>query len=125
MRDAETNTVAVKSFAFAVRCVKLRKYLTNEKNEYEMSKQLLRCGTSIGANVKEALRGQSRPDFGAKMNISLKEASECEYWIELLQATEYVTIEQGNSLLSDCRELIKLLTSIVKTTFANEEERRA
>ena len=123
MRDAETNTVAVKSFAFAVRCVKLRKYLTNEKNEYEMSKQLLRCGTSIGANVKEALRGQSRPDFGAKMNISLKEASECEYWIELLQATEYVTIEQGKSLLNDCRELIKLLTSIVKTTFANEEER--
>ena len=69
MRDAETNIVAVKSFAFAVRCVKLRKYLTNEKNEYEMSKQLLRCGTSIGANVREALRGQSRPDFGAKMNI--------------------------------------------------------
>ena len=89
MRDIETNIVAVKSFAFAVRCVKLRKYLTEEKNEYEMSKQLLRCGTSIGANVKEALRGQSRPDFGAKMNISLKEASESEYWIELLQATEY------------------------------------
>lgn len=121
MRDAETNIVAVKSFAFAVRCVKLRKYLTNEKNEYEMSKQLLRCGTSIGANVREALRGQSRPDFGAKMNISLKEASECEYWIELLQATEYITTEQGNNMLSDCRELIKLLTSIVKTTFANEE----
>ena len=121
MRDAETNIVAVKSFAFAVRCVKLRKYLTNEKNEYEMSKQLLRCGTSIGANVREALRGQSRPDFGAKMNISLKEASECEYWIELLQATEYITEEQGNNMLSDCRELIKLLTSIVKTTFAKEE----
>ncbi|MCR5850930.1 MAG: four helix bundle protein [Bacteroidaceae bacterium] len=120
MRDVETNTVVAKSFAFAVRCVKLRKYLTKEKNEYEMSKQLLRCGTSIGANVKEALRGQSRPDFGTKMNISLKEASESEYWIELLQATEYLTPEQGENLLIDCRELIKLLTSIVKTTLTKE-----
>ncbi len=125
MRDAETNAIVSKSFAFAIRCVKLRKYLIDEKSEYEMSKQLLRCGTSIGANVKEALRGQSRPDFGAKMNISLKEASESEYWIELLQATEYITPEQGENLLSDCRELIKLLTSIVKTTFTKEEERRA
>ena len=86
-----------------------------------MSKQLLRCGTSIGANIKEALRGQTRPDFGTKMNISLKEASESEYWIELLQATEYLTPEQGDNLLKDCRELIKLLTSIVKTTFAKDE----
>ena len=125
MRDADTNAIVGKSFAFAVRCVKLRKYLTTEKNEYVMSKQLLRCGTSIGANVKEALRGQSRPDFGAKMSISLKEASESEYWIELLQATEYITSEQGESLLTDCRELIKLLTSIVKTTFTKEEEPRA
>ena len=117
MRDAETNAIVSKSFAFAVRCVKLRKYLTTEKNEYVISKQLLRCGTCIGANVKEALRGQSRPDFGTKMNISLKEASESEYWIELLQATDYLTIEQGENLLTDCRELIKLLTSIVKTTF--------
>ena len=122
MRDAESNAIVGKSFAFAIRCVKLRKYLIKEKNEYEMSKQLLRCGTSIGANVKEALRGQSRPDFGAKMNISLKEASESEYWIELLQATEYITVEQGKDLLKDCRELIKLLTSIVKTTFTNEEK---
>ena len=122
MRDVETNAVAVKSFAFAVRCVKLRRYLIEQNGEYEMSKQLLRCGTSIGANVKEALRGQSRPDFGAKMNISLKEASESEYWIELLQATEYLTKEQGTDLLKDCRELIKLLTSIVKTTFTKEEE---
>ena len=117
MRDIEANAIVVKSFAFAVRCVKLRKFLTKGMNEYEISKQLLRCGTSIGANVKEALRGQSRPDFGTKMNISLKEASESEYWIELLQATEYLTQEQGESLLIDCRELIKLLTSIVKTTF--------
>jgi len=121
MRDAETNAIVGKSFAFAIRCVKLRKYLTTEKSEYVMSKQLLRCGTSIGANIKEALRGQTRPDFGTKMNISLKEASESEYWIELLQATEYLNKEQGESLLEDCRELIKLLTSIVKTTFAKVE----
>jgi four helix bundle protein len=122
MRDAETNAVLMKSFAFAVRCVNLRKYLIKEKGEYDMSKQLLRCGTSIGANIKEALRGQTRPDFGTKMNISLKEASESEYWIELLQATEYLTPEQGDNLLKDCRELIKLLTSIVKTTFAKVDE---
>ena len=78
MKDPEANAIVSKSYAFAIRCVRLRKYLINEKSEYEMSKQLLRCGTSIGANVKEALRGQSRPDFGAKMNISLKEASESE-----------------------------------------------
>ena len=122
MKDPEANAIVSKSVAFAIRCVRLRKYLINEKSEYEMSKQLLRCGTSIGANVKEALRGQSRPDFGAKMNISLKEASESEYWIELLQATEYITEEQGEDLLKDCRELIKLLTSIVKTTFTKEDE---
>ena len=121
MRDAETNAVLMKSFAFAVRCVNLRKYLIKEKGEYDMSRQLLRCGTSIGANIKEALRGQTRPDFGTKMNISLKEASESEYWIELLQATEYLTPEQGDNLLKDCRELIKLLTSVVKTTFAKVE----
>lgn len=78
---------------------------------------MLRSGTSIGANVKEAIRGQSKPDFGAKMNIALKEASESEYWIELLQEADFITKEQGDSLLTDCRELIKLLMSIVKTTF--------
>lgn len=117
MRSIESNVIAMKSKDFAVRCIRLRTYLCEEKREYDISKQLLRSGTSIGANVKEALRGQTRPDFGTKMNIALKEASESEYWIELLQETNFLNIEEGKSLLADCRELIKLLTSIVKTTF--------
>ncbi len=119
MRNVDENMIATKSKAFAIRCIKLRRFLMDENCEYVLSKQLLRSGTSIGANVKEALRGQSRPDFGTKMNIALKEASESEYWIELLTETNYLTEEQGNSMLQDCRELIKLLTSIVKTTFEN------
>ena len=117
MREIESNTIAMKSKAFALRCIRLRSFLCDEKREFDISKQLLRSGTSIGANVKEALRGQTRPDFGTKMNIALKEASESEYWIELLQETEYLTKQQAESLLTDCRELIKLLTSIVKSTF--------
>ena len=117
MRPVEDNIIAMKSKAFAVKCIRLRTYLCEEKREFDLSRQLLRSGTSIGANVKEAIRGQSRPDFGAKMNIALKEASECEYWLELLQETDYLTKDQGNSLLTDCRELIRLLTSIVKSTF--------
>lgn len=120
MREIKDNAVAVKSKAFAVRCIRLRKYLCENKNEYVLSKQLLRSGTSIGANIKEALRGQTRPDFGSKMNVALKEASESEYWIELLIETEYISDEQGDSLLADCRELIKLLMSIVKSTFVPE-----
>jgi len=117
MRSLDSNIVAVKSKMFAVKCIRTRTYLCEEKREYDLSRQLLRSGTSIGANVKEALRGQSRPDFGSKMNIALKEASESEYWLELLQETEYISAEQGNELLTDCRELIRLLTSIVKSTF--------
>ena len=117
MKPLDSNIVAVKSKSFAIRCVRLRAFLCEEKREYDLSRQLLRSGTSIGANVKEAIRGQSKPDFGAKMNIALKEASECEYWLELLQETDFLTKGQGDSLLSDCRELIRLLTSIVKLTF--------
>ena len=97
--------------------IKLYRLLANgEAHEFVLSKQLLRSGTSIGANIKEALRGQSRPDFLAKMNIALKEASESEYWIELLMESEYITGEAAETLLMDCRELIKMLTSIVKST---------
>ena len=77
---------------------------------------MLKSGTSIGANVKEAIRGQSKADFIAKMNISLKEASETEYWLELLHETEYLTEEQFNSMYNDCKELLRILTSIVKTS---------
>ena len=122
MKDQNENQVLVKSKAFAIRCIRLRLFLMKEKCEYDLSRQLLRSGTSIGANIKEAIRGQSRPDFGSKMNIALKEASESEYWIELLLDTNYLTEEQGQSMLDDCRELIRLLTSIVKSTFADDDK---
>ena len=110
------NILQTKSYAFAKRIVKAYSYLTTEKGEYILSKQMLRSGTSIGANVKEALRGQSRPDFRAKMNIALKEASETEYWLELLFESEFINEQSFNSIIEDNRELIKILTSIVKST---------
>ena len=110
------NIVQVKSKAFAVRIVKLYQHLTSSKKEYVLSKQLLRSGTSIGANIKEAIRGQSKADFRAKMNISLKEASETEYWLELLHETGYLTDKEFESIIPECIELIKLLTSIVKSS---------
>lgn len=119
MRDVETNIIVGKSKTFALRCIRLYKLLTQERQEYVLSKQLLRCGTSIGANIKEALRGQSRADFGAKMNIALKEASEAEYWLELLSETDYLTSNESASILKDSRELLMLLTAIVKTTFSS------
>ncbi|MBQ2210146.1 MAG: four helix bundle protein [Prevotella sp.] len=120
MRIDNDNLIVQKSKSFAIRCVNLYKYLVDNKNEYVMSKQMLRCGTSIGTNVKEAMRGQSKADFGAKMNIALKEANETEYWLEIMQETDYLTKSEAESMLSDCRELLKLLTSIVKTTFTNK-----
>ena len=87
--------------------------------EYVMSKQVLRCGTSIGANVKEALRAQSKADFRAKMNIALKEASETEYWLELLHESDDISEEQFQSIIADNIEIIKILTSIVKNANNN------
>ena len=116
----DKNIIAFKSKTFALRCIKLYKYLYTEHKEFVLSKQMLRCGTSIGANVKEALRGQSKADFGAKMNIALKEANETEYWLELLDDSNYLTKEQADSILSDCRELLRILTAIVKSTFNNK-----
>ena len=109
------NVIVGKSKAFAVRIIRLYKYLCDEKKEFVLSKQLLRSGTSIGANIKEAIRGQSKDDFAHKMNISLKEASETEYWLELLFETGYITAQQFNSIISDCTELIKILTAIIKS----------
>lgn len=114
------NVVVDKSKAFAIRIVKMYRYLREEKREFVLSKQVLRSGTSIGANVKEAIRGQSTADFIAKMNIALKEARETEYWLELLKETNYLSEEMCDSILSDCVELIKLLTAIVKTAKRGE-----
>ena len=116
------NTIVRKSKDFAVRCVNAYKFLSEQQHEYVMSRQLLKSGTSIGANVKEAIRGQAKPDFGAKMNIALKEASETEYWIELLGETGYLDERMTESMLADCVELLRLLTSIVKTTFSEKNK---
>ena len=113
---SNNSIVAEKSFDFSVRIVKLYKYLCDEKKEYVLSKQLLRSGTGIGANIHEALNGQSKRDFLMKMNISLKEAGETQYWIRLLIATDILTEKESQSILNDCVELVKMLTSIVKTT---------
>ena len=115
MRD---NIILDKSFEFAIRVVKLYKYLCDEKKEYVLSKQLLRCGTSIGANINEAQAGQSKADFIAKMSISSKEARESKYWIDLLIKTDYLDINESHVqfILKDIEEIIKLLTSIIKTS---------
>ena len=115
---SERNITLNKSFEFAIRVVNLYKYLCDEKKEYIISKQLLRCGTSIGANINEATAAQSKKDFIAKMSISSKEARETKYWIDLLIATDYLSKNDKHtkSLLLDIEELIKLLTSIVKTS---------
>ncbi len=110
------NIVEIKSFDFAVRIINLYKYLTAIKKEYVLSKQLLRSGTSVGANVAEAEQAQSRPDFVSKMNIALKETSETKYWIKLLKATDFLSEKESSSLLSDCVELEKLLVSIIKSS---------
>ena len=115
------NTIVDKSKGFAVRIVKLYQYLCAEKHEFVLSKQLLRSGTSIGANVKEAIRGQSKADFISKMSIALKEASETEYWLELLHETDFLDKKQFESIYADNQELLKILTSIVKAS----NERRA
>lgn len=108
-----------KAFNFSIRIVKLYQYLCNDKNEYILSKQVLRSGTSIAANMKEALYGQSKKDYISKMHIALKEASETEYWIDLLKATDYIDENMYKSIVEDCVELIKILIATVKTAKAN------
>ena len=113
------NVVKDKSLEFAVRIVNLYKFLVNEQKEFVMSKQILRSGTSIGANIREAEQAQSRADFINKLNIALKEANETEYWLELLIRTEDITREQYGSINNDSTEINKLLISIIKTTKNN------
>lgn len=112
------NPCVSKSFEFAVRIVNLYKFLTTEHKEYTLSRQLLRAGTSIGANVAEAQRGQSKADFLAKMSIALKEANETQYWLRLLHRTEYLNGPQFESINNDVDELISILTAICKNVTA-------
>ena len=110
------NLVETKSQEFAVRIIRLYQFLMEEKHEYILSKQLVRAGTSIGANVREAVHGFSRRDFAFKMSIALKECNETCYWLELLEATDYISGAAYDSIYADATALLKILTSIVKTT---------
>ena len=108
------NPIREKSFAFAIRVVGLNKYLVNEKKEFVLSKQILKSGTSIGANVEEGIGGISRKDFRAKLSIAYKEARETKYWLRLLHATDYINENVFDSLMQECEELLKILYVIVK-----------
>jgi len=119
--DVKDNIILDKSFEFAIRVVKLYKHLCDDKKEYVLSKQLLRSGTSVGANINEAQAGQSKADFIAKMAISSKEARESKYWISLLIKTDYLNKNDKHvqTLVNDIDEIVKLLTSIVKSSQGN------
>lgn len=110
------NTVQVKSYTFAIRMVRLYQHLSKEKKEFILSKQLLRSGTSIGANIEEALGGSSKRDFKAKMNIAYKEARETKYWLKLLKDTDYIDEGAFESVYSDCEEILKLLYTIIQSS---------
>ncbi len=115
------NTVSYKSKRFAVRIVKLYNYLCEEKKEYVLSKQLLRSGTSIGANIAESECAISRKDFLNKLYIALKECAETAYWLELLRETEYLTEEEFVSVNSDCEEIKKMLSASTRTIARNSD----
>lgn len=112
----DNNLIVFKSRDFAIRIIRLYQYLQQDKKQFVIAKQLLKSGTSIGANIKEAVRGQSKADFAAKMNIALKEASETEYWIDILHEADYINDKEFTSINNDLKEISKLLTSIVKTS---------
>jgi four helix bundle protein len=113
--------VYVKSFAFALRVVKLTKHLQSEKKEFVLSKQVLRSGTAIGALVREAEHAESKADFAHKMNIALKEANETQYWLDLLHQSDYIDRQSFDSINADNEELIRLLVAIVKTSKENRD----
>lgn len=118
------SIVMNKSYAFALRIIRVYKYLITEKKEYVLSKQLLRSGTAIGALIKEGEHAQSKADFLNKMNVALKEANETEYWIELLRDSEYLSTSESLSLLADIAEIIRILISIVKSTKASLDKNK-
>lgn len=112
MRD---DRLTDKAIAFSARILKLYKFLTEEKKEYIVSKQIVRSGTSIGANITEANYGQSKADFISKLHIALKESAETIYWLKLLVRTDYLTQQEYSSLITDCEELLKILTASINT----------
>jgi four helix bundle protein len=116
MSDDRKGALRHKSFAFAIRVVKLYQFLTEQKREFVLSKQVLRSGTSIGANVREAQNAESKSDFTHKLGIAQKEADETSYWLELLYATDYLSEKEFNSVKRDADELLKMLRSAILTT---------
>ena len=110
------NFLIDKSIAFASRIIKLNQYLVRTKKEAVISRQIVRSGTSIGANVAESQQAQSRADFISKLNIALKETAETDYWLRLLHATEYLNDQEFQSVFDDCNEIGKMLTAILKST---------
>ncbi len=117
---AQKSILLDKSLLFAARIIKLNKYLTKEKHETVISKQILRSATSIGANANEAIYGISKADFIAKLQISLKETAETEYWLRLLVLSEYISDKEGESLLADCLEIKRILISTLNTAKENK-----
>ncbi len=116
MRD---NVIQEKSYIFAIRIVRLYKYLIKQQKEFVLAKQILRSGTSIGANIKEAIGGQSKKDFLSKLSIAYKEARETNYWLRILKDSGYLKIKEFESIFFDLEEIQKLLTTIIKTTKNN------
>ena len=113
------NKILAISKTFAIRIIRLYQYLCDEKHEYVLSKQVLRSGTSIGANVRESVNAQSKSDFINKLNIALKESNETEYWLELLHETEYIDDNAYNSIIEDNNNITGTLINIIKTTKQN------
>ncbi|MDL2144965.1 MULTISPECIES: four helix bundle protein [Flavobacterium] len=109
------NIIQDKSFLFAVRIINLYKYLTAEKKEFVLSKQILRCGTSIGANIEESIGGRSDKEFLFKLEISYKEARETIYWLKLLKATDYISAVEFESIHKEAEEICKILAKIILT----------
>lgn len=117
--NPKKNVLENKSLLFALRIINAYKYITQDKQEYILSKQLLRSGTSVGAMIKEAEFAESKMDFIHKLNVALKEANETRYWIMLLKGAEYISVSAYESIEEDCNELIRLLVSIIKTSRQN------
>jgi four helix bundle protein len=115
------NVIQSKSYEFAVRIVRLYQHMCVEKREYVLSKQILRCGTSIGANVEEAICGQSRADFVSKMSVAYEEARETSYWLRLLKDTDYLTPSQFTNIHADAEELYRIIASILKSSKTRRE----
>jgi four helix bundle protein len=113
------NVILAKSYGFAIRIVNLYKYLVNEKKEFVLSRQVLRSGTSIGANVNESQSAESKPDFTHKLSIAAKEARETNYWLNLLKDTDFINGSMFDSIIRDCNEILTITNSIILTTREN------